>query len=85
MTVTWAWWLNVIGLGMNTVAAVFMYFCPPMVTQHTAKGEGVVTWVAAPTEEGKRKGVWQRRCSKAALLLLGCGFLLQLLSAVFSG
>ena len=45
MTATWAWWLNVIGLGMNTVAAALMYFYLPTVTQYTAKGEGAVTWV----------------------------------------
>jgi hypothetical protein len=84
MTVTWAWWLNVIGLGMNTIAAALMYFYPPTVTQYTAKGEGAIAWVTAPTEEGKRKGAQQRRRSKAALFLLGGGFLLQFLSAAFS-
>jgi hypothetical protein len=69
---------------MNTIAAALMYFYPPTVTQYTAKGEGAITWVTAPTEEGKRKGAQQRRRSKAALFLLGGGYLLQLLSAVFS-
>lgn len=83
MTVAWAWWLNVVGLGINTVAAGLMYFFPPAITLYTAKGEGAVTWVTNPTEEGKRKGAQQRRWSRAALFLLGFGFLLQFLSAFF--
>jgi hypothetical protein len=83
MTVAWAWWLNVFGLGMNTVAAALMYFYPPTVTQFTAKGEPVIDFVANPTEEGKRKGARQRCLSKFALFLLGGGFSLQFLSAFF--
>jgi hypothetical protein len=85
MTINWAWWLNVIGLVINTAAAVIVFFYPPVVTQFTAKGEPFITVVANPTEEGKRKGPWQRRLPRFALCLLGIGFLLQLLSALFSG
>jgi hypothetical protein len=85
MTANWAWWLNVFGLGINTVAAALMYFYPPAVTQFTAKGEPLINFFANPTEEGKRKGPWQRRLSRFALFLLGGGFLLQFLSAFFSG
>jgi hypothetical protein len=85
MTLTCAWSFNVIGLGTNTVAAILMYFYPPRVAQFTAKGEGVVNFVSATTEEGKRKGAWQRRLSKFALVLLGLGFFLQFIAALLSG
>jgi hypothetical protein len=82
MAVTLAWWLNVAGLVLNTLAAALMFFFPPMIGQYTEKGEGVVTWVSSATEEGKRKGVRQRRWSKTALIVLGLGFSLQLMSAL---
>ena len=78
-----AWWLNVAGLGLTTVAAMLMYFFPPAVISYTAKGEGAVTFVGNPSEEGKRIGIRQRRYSKAAILLLAIGFALQLVSAMF--
>jgi hypothetical protein len=85
MNVTWAWWLNVIGLGTNFVAAVLMCFYPPRVAQFTAKGEGFVTFVSGATEEGKRKGVRQQYLSRSAIGLLGLGFFLQLIAAFLSG
>ena len=77
----YAWWLNTGGILLNLVAAILMYFYPPIVQLYTDKGEGAVTFVNSPSEEGRRKGNWHLVLSKAALALLFFGFLLQFVAA----
>jgi len=68
----------VLGLLLGFVAAVLMYYFPARVIQFTGKGEGQITWVNNPTDEGKRKGRTQIFLSKTAPWLLAAAFLLQL-------
>lgn len=78
------WYLNLAGLGLTTIAAAVMYFFPPVVTVYTAKRERVAVWVHNAGEEGERVAARQRWVSKAALVLLAFGFLLQFCSAFLS-
>jgi hypothetical protein len=75
------WCFNVAGLAIGTLAAVLMYYFPPRVRMYTEKGEAIVSWIGAPTEEGKRLGKWQAFLAKAAPVLLGLAFFLQLVAA----
>jgi hypothetical protein len=77
-------WLNVVGLVLNTLAAVVMLIYPPQVSVrlHTPKGEAVFTLTGNATEEGRRIGRLQQWMSRAGLALLVAGFLCQLIAAI---
>ena len=78
-----AWFLNVLGLVLTTVAAVLMYYYPPRnITQYTNEGEAQVQWVATATPQGRAKASRQARLSRAAPFLLAAGFVLQLVAAL---
>ena len=78
MLATAAQIVAILGLLIGFVAGVLMYYFPAPVIRYTEKGEGEVTWVSNPTEEGKRKGHVQLFFSKLAPWLLAVAFLFQL-------
>ena len=76
--------LNVVGLFIGVAAACLMYYFPPRVTLYTEKGEPNLTWLSKETDEGKRRGKYQKRLSKAAPWILATSFLLQLVAALLT-
>jgi hypothetical protein len=81
MKVTFAWWLNIAGLVVGMIAALLMFYFPPRIQAYTEKGEGSITFVSIPTEAGKRRGKRQVFLAKAAPIVLGLSFALQLFAA----
>ena len=77
--------LNVVGLFVGVVAACLMYYFPPRVTLYTEKGEPHVTWLSKETDEGKRRGKYQKWLSKAAPWILAASFLLQMVAVLLTG
>lgn len=77
-----AWWLNIIGLVLSTIAAGLMYYYPPRgIVQYTEAGAPQVNFIGNPVPGGKRASSQQRALSRLAPCLLAFGFLLQLISA----
>ena len=79
-----AWWLNLVGLCLVTLAAGLMYVFPPRIPRFTEKGEPFVEWIENPSVQ--RVPFWktQRFFSRLAPALLLAGFLFQLAAALTS-
>jgi hypothetical protein len=82
-TMTVPWFLTVGGLLLSTVAAWLMYSYPLSATTFTEKGEGEITFVSAPTPKGQHAFRHHQRLSRLGVGLLGLGFVLQLIGAVW--
>ena len=78
MLATAAQVIAILGLVIGFVAGILMYYFPATTVRYTDKGEGEITLVSNPSEEGKRKGRIQLFFSKAAPWLLALAFLFQL-------
>jgi hypothetical protein len=77
-----AWYLNVSGLVLSTIAAVLMYYFPPRgLVQYTDDGQPQVSFVANPVQRGAQVARRQRILSRLSPCLLGLGFVMQLVSA----
>jgi hypothetical protein len=75
--------LNIIGLILNVIAAIFLAFRPPRVEQWTKEGGQLGPWVGTSTPQGKQKGTRQALLSRLGPWFLAAGFFLQLIAASF--
>ena len=78
------WILNATGLCIGVVAALLMFYYPPMLPRYTRDGRRLTKFVDKPTEQGRRIARRQARYSTIAPLMLALSFLLQLLAALAS-
>lgn len=73
--------LSLIGQISGVVSAFLMYYFPPAKVTYTLDGDREVPWTTGTkSEENKIKAKWHIRLSKAAPVLLGLSFILQMIS-----
>jgi len=81
MKMSAAWFLNVFGLVLSTIAAGIMFYYPPRVRAFTETGAETISWLNNPNPKNAAVGKRQIFFGKVGPALLGIGFLLQLSAA----